>query len=260
MLNKFLKTALFPVALACIMLFSPTVEGMDFYQIFDAGPPEVTSEGILFTYKPVKRMPRYIMVSGEFDNWQTLHMMTKNDQGVFAYLYDEIQEHTDTGKRGIIIDRGQYSYRYLVDGVWITDPLNMKKIYDQYGTELSYFTVKKPVIKRQANPIHIGGTRYVFYFENTRVQSVYLVGDFNNWNPYSHPMKSPRHSRSGIWEIEIDLPEGQYSYRFIVDGKHRVDPLGRNIMKDRFSRELTTLLIPLELMVETEKPSIFQLQ
>ena len=258
MFNKFLKISLFPLTLVCAVLFTPTVQGMDFYQIREAGPPEVADEGVLFTYEPEKRIPRYVMVSGDFDNWKSLHMMNKNDEGVFAYLYDETQDHTDAGKRGVIIGKGQYNYRYLVDGVWISDPLNSKKTYDTYGTELSQFTVRTPVIKRQKNPIYIEDSLYIFYCVQPRAKSVYLIGDFNNWNPYSHPM---HRNERGWWEIEIDLPDGEYSYRFIVDGKHRVDPLGRNIKHDRFNRELTSLIIPLELMVEEEKPAIiFQLQ
>ena len=257
MRNRFLNTALYPLILVCFLFFAPFVQGMDFYQIREAGPPKTTDEGVLFTYQPKKRMPRYVMVSGSFDNWESLHMMTKNDAGVFTYLYDEIQDHTDSGKRGIVLDRGQYSYRYLIDGIWVTDPLNRKKTYDTHGTELSQFTVKAPVIKRQKNPIHIKDSLYIFYYEQPYADNVYLIGDFNNWNPYSHPMYR---NEKGWWEIEIDLPHGEYSYRFIVDGKHRVDPMGRNIRHDRFNRELSRLIIPLELMAEEEKPAIFQLQ
>ena len=255
MRNRFLNTALFSLTLVFAIFFTPIVQGMDFYQIREAGPPDITDEGVLFTYEPEKRMPRYVMVSGSFDNWKSLHMMTKNDVGVFTYLYNEVQNHTDAGKRGVVLGKGQYSYRYLIDGVWVTDPLNRKKTHDTYGTELSQFLVKTPVIKRQRNPLHIEDTLYIFYYEQPRVKNVYLIGDFNNWNPYSHPM---HRNERGWWEIEIDLPHGEYSYRFIVDGKHRVDPMGRNIRHDRFDRELTRLIIPLELMAEEEKPTIFQ--
>jgi len=247
---KQIKSILFPVTLACMVLFSLNVQGMDFYQIFDAGPPRVTDEGVLFTYKPGRIMPRYVMVSGSFDNWRTMHMMTRNEYGVYAFLYG------DVGKRGIILDAETYRYRYLVDGVWITDPLNVRKERDQYGTPLSSFRVDQPIIKRQKNPIHVEGTTYVFYYEAPYARKVFMVGDFNNWNPYSHPL---RRNRSGLWEIEIDMPEGEYTYRFIVDGKAVVDPLGRNIRYDRFDQELTRLLIPLERMKEEEKPPLLTL-
>jgi len=124
----FLNTALFLMTLVCALFIAPIVQGMDFYQIREAGPPEITDEGVLFTYGPGKRMPRYVMVSGSFDNWESLHMMTKNDVGIFTYLFTDVQNHTDAGRRGVIIGKGLYNYRYLIDGIWITDPLNKKRI------------------------------------------------------------------------------------------------------------------------------------
>jgi 1,4-alpha-glucan branching enzyme len=248
--GKPLKALVFPAVLICVTLFSTHVQGMDFHQIFDAGPPQVTHEGVLFTYKPGAVMPRYVMVSGSFDNWRTAHMMTRNEYGIFSYLYNE------EGKKGVILDVHTYQYRYLVDGVWITDPLNSATEYDRYGTPLSAFRVEQPIMKRQKNPIHVDDNIYVFYFDDPYARQVFLVGDFNNWNPYSHPFKR---NRDGLWEIEIDLAEGDYSYRFIVDGQHTVDPLGRNIRYDRFDRELTRLRIPLERMEEEEKPGVLSL-
>jgi 1,4-alpha-glucan branching enzyme len=241
---KPLKALLVPITVLCAVLCSLHAQGMDLYNVFDAEPPRVTHEGVLFTFKPGRVMPRYVMVSGSFDNWQTAHMMVKNEHGIFSYLY-----HAE-GTRGVILDARTYQYRYLVDGVWITDPVNPRTEYDRYGTPLSTFSVGRPIIKRQKNPVHVKGTVYVFYFDDPYARQVLLVGDFNNWNPYSHPLKK---NRAGLWEIEIDLPPGEYSYRFIVDGKHTVDPLGLNIRYDRFDRELTHLLIPLERMEEEEE-------
>ena len=51
-------------------------------------------------------------------------------------------------------------------------------------------------------------------------KNVFLVGDFNNWDIHSHPMKK---DSDGIWEISIDLMPGVYEYRFLVDGKWESD-------------------------------------
>lgn len=41
-----------------------------------------------------------------------------------------------------------------------------------------------------------------------------LAGDFNNWNLESHVLK-----RMGQeWKISIQLPAGEYEYKFLVDG------------------------------------------
>ncbi len=52
-------------------------------------------------------------------------------------------------------------------------------------------------------------------------QSVYLVGDFNNWNTSANPMKK---NEDGVWSITLPLPPGKYQYKFFVDGRYEADP------------------------------------
>ena len=45
---------------------------------------------------------------------------------------------------------------------------------------------------------------------------VNLVGDFNNWNHTSHPM---RQDKDGKWTTTIDLEPGRtYEFRYLCDG------------------------------------------
>jgi len=60
----------------------------------------------------------------------------------------------------------------------------------------------------------------VFRYKASGASDVYLVGDFNGWNPTIDKMV-----RVGdYFEIRLFLLPGRYSYRFIVDGKSVVDP------------------------------------
>lgn len=46
---------------------------------------------------------------------------------------------------------------------------------------------------------------------------VYLVGDFNNWNETSTPMKR---SDDGVWTIVLSLQSGrEYFFRYLIDGQ-----------------------------------------
>ena len=45
---------------------------------------------------------------------------------------------------------------------------------------------------------------------------VILMGDFNNWNPKTHPMKE---DLTGVWKRIVMLPPGRYEYKFLVDGQ-----------------------------------------
>jgi 1,4-alpha-glucan branching enzyme len=48
------------------------------------------------------------------------------------------------------------------------------------------------------------------------VDSVYLVGDFNNWDERATPME---HKNSNVFAITLDLePNREYQYRYLVNG------------------------------------------
>ena len=45
---------------------------------------------------------------------------------------------------------------------------------------------------------------------------VYLVGDFNDWNKSSHPMKG---LKNGSFSATLDLESGrEYQFRYLIDG------------------------------------------
>ena len=60
-----------------------------------------------------------------------------------------------------------------------------------------------------------------FSLSAPQAESVSTAGDFNQWNPSSHPM---RMDEEGTWRISVALNPGQYEYRFFVDGEWRNDP------------------------------------
>lgn len=48
--------------------------------------------------------------------------------------------------------------------------------------------------------------------------SVSLVGDFNDWDAATTPMRPARNG--GIWSVTLLLPTGRHRYAFLVDGSH----------------------------------------
>ena len=210
---------------------------LDPHELSEPGPPIITDQGVIFTYHDPERPPRYVMVSGDFNNWEKPIFLQENRHGIFVYMYDE------TIEKEIVLRDGLYRYLYLIDGIWVKDPQNENTVYDQYGTELTFFEVPAPIILLDKNPVKLDGNKYIFYYKNSEASNVYILGDFNNWNPYSHRM---RKNKSGLWEIEMDIPPGDYSYSFLVDGTHRKDPLSKAIKQDRFGNELTFIKLPME--------------
>jgi len=60
-----------------------------------------------------------------------------------------------------------------------------------------------------------------FFCRAPQAQSVFLIGDFNGWQPTVHPMtRMP----DGGWRIRMELPHGHHQYLFLVDGKPTLDP------------------------------------
>lgn len=79
-----------------------------------------------------------------------------------------------------------------------------------------------------------------FYYPPAR--SVAVTGDFNDWNAQGVPMKAA--GKPGLWETELRLPPGVYSYNFIVDGELLVpDPNSPNQMPDGYGGTNSLLLV-----------------
>ena len=51
--------------------------------------------------------------------------------------------------------------------------------------------------------------------------TVFLVGDFNDWNVSAHPCKP---NTKGIWKTCIKLDSGRYEYRFLVEEEWKNNP------------------------------------
>ena len=62
-----------------------------------------------------------------------------------------------------------------------------------------------------------------------QAQVVSLVGDFNQWNPTSHPMKQ---MPDRAWQLSLELKHGHHRYAFLVDGQLTLDPRGQGITRN----------------------------
>ncbi len=54
-----------------------------------------------------------------------------------------------------------------------------------------------------------------------RGSEVFVAGTFNDWNPRQIRLKD--NPRSGLFRTTLALPPGRHEYKFIVDGKWRMD-------------------------------------
>ena len=64
---------------------------------------------------------------------------------------------------------------------------------------------------------------------NLNANEVYLTGNFNQWQP---KLKQMLKAKDGSFRIIMNLPPGQYQYKYIVDGIWHNDPDAPHLVKN----------------------------
>ena len=87
--------------------------------------------------------------------------------------------------------------------------------------------------KKMAKPVN-------FVCVAPEANQVFLTGDFNDWDPGSHPMKR---QPDGAWQISLPLNHGHHHYRFIVDGKPLLDPKAQGVARDHQGEKVSLIAV-----------------
>ena len=82
--------------------------------------------------------------------------------------------------------------------------------------------------------------RIAFTLSDGEARNVFLVGDFNNWDETSHPLKK---NSNGTWKGSISLTPGRYEYRLLVDGAWQNDPKCLSFAPNPFGQENCILIV-----------------
>ena len=150
-------------------------------------------------YLPAYITAQKVCISGTFNGWnpKSTPMKRVND----GWMAD------------INLKSGKYTYKYIVDGKWITDPNNKLRERDGEGGYNS-------VIYCSNHLFELNG------FKNAG--KVVVTGNFTNWNPKGIMMNKT----AGGWSLPVYLRDGTYAYKFLVDGKWMTDPCNKTIRND----------------------------
>ena len=164
-------------------------------------------ELVHFKLKGYKGAQR-VSVAGDFNNWAPNKIFLKKTKDGWALP--------------IVLDPGNYGYKFIVDDRWITDPQNQN------------YTVKDGV----ENSFVAAKANYTFRLKGFKnAKSIKLTGTFNDWDKNGYTM-----GRNGDeWTISINLKPGKYLYKFIVDGKWIRDP-GNKYWEDNDSENSNSVL------------------
>jgi 1,4-alpha-glucan branching enzyme len=87
--------------------------------------------------------------------------------------------------------------------------------------------------KNMAKPVN-------FFCAAPEATEVSLIGDFNDWQPDSHPMiQQP----DGSWHLVVPLNHGHHHYQFLVDGKPTLDPRANGIARNEKNERVSLLAV-----------------
>jgi len=183
--------------------------------------PRVYDNGMLFTFSAdyeigtQKKQTDTVYLSGSFVGWAKNIRLTKTQTGLY-YCFLPLE-----------LSAGAYTYRYLVDGVWINDPLQTFSKDDGYGTRISAFVLDKNIRLLKESPKPLGDSMFLFFLKDAGYRTVNWVGSRNSWDPYIDKMTL----EDGVWVIRLKITSEFIFYRYNVDGKTMLDPANLNVTR-----------------------------
>ena len=193
----------------------------------EARPPEVV-EGYLVL--SAKGAYRFVGAAFSHEDWRTVHAYEKNLNGVFVLAVPVPYGEGMTTR-----------YRLVVDGLWMADPINPQKIRDSAtGVALSFMELpgRPRTVLGIWDPAGEGAA--TFHFAGEPGQRVTVAGSFNAWDPFIHELYeiSP-----GVYELNLQIPPGEYHYVFVYRGQRVPDPLNRQLLYSADGRPVSGLSI-----------------
>jgi hypothetical protein len=153
---------------------------------------------------------RKVYVAGTFNNWKPGEIALKKTATGWALP--------------LIIPAGNYGYKFIADGKWITDPLNKRTVVED-GVVNSFIAVKPNYIFKLKG------------YPNAKV--IHLAGNFNNWDPDGFTLAH----NGDEWTIGLYLKPGKYRYKFLVDSQWVLDPTNKLYEKNEYNTGNSVLWI-----------------
>ncbi len=179
--------------------------------MFEAEPPVFFRNQILLSYES-SDFTRMVGAAFEHENYSRIHVFWRNQFNVFVALIP------------VPPDVDELKYRLIVDGLWIHDPVNPDVLKDKSGLRVSMFKIPEKTSVNPASPLIDDGT-VVFTYRGAPGKSVFISGDFNNWNPFIYQMNE---AYPGTYTLSLELPPGRYYYCYYENGEKKLDMLNPN--------------------------------
>lgn len=174
-----LFSGLIPYANVSASVQSPVVNGNDVTFNYEGHGSETT-----------------VLVAGDFNEWATtgdkVIQLTKGENNLWSTTRE--------------IGDGTYQYKFVVDGNWITDPLNPNKKDDGYGGQNSVLVVDGTTTPEPQE-------RTITLVGNLQDE----LGAAGEWNP-ADSATNLVHNGNNFYQFTGKLPAGDYEYKIAING------------------------------------------
>lgn len=145
----------------------------------------------------------------------------------------EMQKQADSYELELELPPGRYLYKFIVDGRWQVD--EKAELFEDDGKGGRNSVV---IVGSQSSDLYLIPVEFI---SETRVKTVHLAGSFNNWNPTKEQLEKIGEKK---FKIHLLLPEGEYEYKFIIDGKNwQTDPTNPHTVPDNQGGENSVLTV-----------------
>lgn len=135
-----------------------------------------------------------VILTGSFNNWNQSELLMNKTENGWQLPY--------------VVAAGNYEYKFIVDGKWMTDPTN--PFTNGSGNTTNSFIALKATHLFELN-------------KYPDARTVIVTGSFNNWDKRGYRMIK----EGGKWIFPLYLQPGKYIYKFIVDGTWILDPANK---------------------------------
>lgn len=204
---------------------------------------EETRKEVIFTFSPQSNQqlvlaqgyqnqsslsltnPHRVFIAFGHEQYRVLHPMDRSPHGVYFYFFQYNRTFQE--------DHDSLEYRYVVDGVWMADPLNSMARSLLSGVQISRFILPQLGPLPEQAPLQypatpgLKGKNVRFVYEAPSGKDIYLSGSFNGWDPFLYRFRE-RLDAPGVYELTIHLNPGVHHYQFVSEGQRHLDPLNPN--------------------------------
>ncbi len=221
-------------------------------------PPHEVSGGYVFNYYAPSA--RQLTLAGGFNNWGGTKGGGRYDPSI-----DPMNDADGDGVWSIVVPLppGRYQYKFVLDGgvTWERDPNNPDTAFED-GIENSFVVVPASINyeSERVTGTMVGARDVVEAAEETPEKpaapegaagvpvtldmpdagSVFIAGSFNAWSPDADALTL---DDDGLWAVTLELPPGEYEYKFVVDGTWMEDPANPEFISDPYGGKNSVLTV-----------------